>query len=130
MRTSGWIFDAYLTAEGISLWIIDEHGQMHTLLDRWTPRFYAQEDPRLARFLAQTPIPHDTQITERQDFFTHQPRQVLEIRARNPLQLETLVNEIQKIANLELFNCDIHPVQSYHYDRQHFPLAKGEFVHE
>jgi DNA polymerase elongation subunit (family B) len=127
MVISGWIFDAYPVAQGISLWVLDEHGRMHTFLDRWQPRLFVQDEPRLSRFLSKTRIAIDQRLVERRDFFTHQPRRVREIRVRNPLQYNDLVNGLQEIENLELFNCDIHPVQSYHYERGHFPLGRCEF---
>jgi len=127
MHITGWIFDAYLIGEGISLWVLDEEGKMHALLDPWRPRLFAQEGPKLAGFLSRNRIPITQYPTTRLDFFTHQPLCVREIRVNNPLQYNDFVNKIQEVENLELFNCDIHPVQAYHYERGHFPLAKGEF---
>jgi DNA polymerase elongation subunit (family B) len=127
VRIKGWIFDAYLTGEGISLWILDQEGKMHALLDRWQPRLYAREGPKLTRFLAHNHIPITQRSTVREEFFTHEKVPVREIRVCNPLRYNDFVTKIQEVEDLDLFNCDIHPIQAYHYERGHFPLAKGEF---
>jgi DNA polymerase-2 len=127
MRIKGWIFDAYLTGEGISLWILDSRGKMHALLDPWQPRLFAREGPKLSRFLAHNRIPITQRSTVREEFFTREKVPVREIRVCNPLRYNDFVAKIQEVENLELFNCDIHPIQAYHYERGHFPLAKGEF---
>src|SRR5438445_9906208 len=103
MRISGWIFDAYLTGEGISLWILDQGGKMHALLYRWQPRLFAREGPKLVRFLARNRIPITQRTTEREDFFTHEKVAVREIRVTNPLRYNDFVNKIQEVGNLELF---------------------------
>jgi DNA polymerase-2 len=127
MRIQGWIFDAYLISEGVSLWVLDEGGVMHALVDPWQPRLFAKEGVKLARFLFRNRIPITERVTERTDFFTYQKITVREIRVTNPLLYNDFVNRIQEVENLDLFNCDIHPVQAYHYERRHFPLAFGEF---
>jgi len=127
MRIPGWIFDAYPTSEGISLWVLDPEGKMHALLDPWQPRLFAQEGPKLERFLARNRIPILERRAERADFFTRRNVPVREIRVKNPLRYNDFVNRIQEVQDLELYNCDIHSVQAYHYERGHFPLAKGEF---
>ena len=70
MRIHGWIFDAYPVREGISLWILDAKGQMHTLLDAWQPRLYAKDGARLNDFLSRNRTSIRTQLATRKDIFT------------------------------------------------------------
>ncbi len=127
LAIAGWIFDAYLIPVGISLWVMDADGQMHMFHDAWRPRLFALPSFPLTRFLAQSPISISTQMIERKEFFSERSVQVLEIRVHNPLEYNKLNIGLQAIAGIELFNCDIHLVQAYHYERGHFPLAKGVF---
>ena len=56
----GWLFDAYPVEQGITLWVIDAEGRMHTFLDPWEPRFFVRPlgNPKhLGMFLAHTPMP-------------------------------------------------------------------------
>src|SRR5476651_39958 len=99
-KIQGWIFDGYLVAGGISLWIIDESGRMHTALDPWQPRLFAGLSPQLSRFLARSKIPVITRRTERKDFYTLAPVSVLEIRVWNPLQYGGLVIQLEAIEGL------------------------------
>src|SRR5262245_31961117 len=122
VRIEGWIFDAYPVREGVSLWLIDRDGRSHVALDDWRPRLFARDGSLLRDFLARNRIPIRTQPTVRKDFFTRQPLTVQEIRLENPLEYEDFVARIQEVENLDLYNCDIHQVQTYHYERQHFPL--------
>jgi DNA polymerase elongation subunit (family B) len=127
MHISGWIFDAYPVREGIALWLIDREGRSHVALDDWRPRLFARDGALLNNFLARNRIAIRIQPVVRTDFFTHQPLAVREIRLENPLEYDDFVARIQEVENLDLYNCDIHPVQAYHYERGHFPLAKGEY---
>ena len=37
-----WLFDAYPSGNGMSVWLIDREGRSHELHDTFSPRFYAQ----------------------------------------------------------------------------------------
>src|SRR5437016_7656052 len=127
---TGWIFDGYPVRQGISVWIIDQDGRMHVALDRWQPRLFVGDSPRLSRFLARNRIPMTTGRTERRDFYTLASVPVVEIRVHNPLAYNRFVAQLEAIEGLTLYNCDLHLVQTWHYERDHFPLAKGTFVIE
>jgi DNA polymerase elongation subunit (family B) len=123
----GWIFDAYLIPEGVALWVIDERGRMHQRVDGWQPRLFVGPSPLLDKHLAQNRVPVTTRMTCRKDLFSGTSLAVVEIRVRNPLQYNRFVAGLEAIEGLRLFNCDIHLVQAYHYERGHFPLAKCRF---
>ena len=118
----GWIFDAYLVPQGISLWVIDESGRMHTFLDPWRPRLFVSPSPLLSRLLASCRVAVTTRLTSGKDFFTLAEFPVVEIRVHNPLLYDALVARLEAVPGLGLFNCDIHLVQAYHYERGHLPV--------
>jgi len=126
-QIKGWIFDGYPVSDGISLWIIDEDGRMHTVRDRWQPRLFAAPCPLLTRFLSRNKIQITTTRTERRDFYSLSTVPVIDIRVHNPLEYNLFVAQLEAIEGLNLFNCDLHLVQTWHYERRHFPLAKGIF---
>src|ERR1051326_6650540 len=126
-KIKGWIFDGYLVSGGVSLWIIDESGRMQTAFDPWQPRLFVKPSPRLASFLSRQKTPLTTRRTERKEFYTLKSIPVLEIRVHDPLLYNRFVMELEAMEGLELYNCDLHLIQAWHYERKHFPLAKGIF---
>ena len=36
----GWLFDLYPSAEGMTIWLVDEDGNKHCCRDRFVPSFY------------------------------------------------------------------------------------------
>src|ERR1017187_7298141 len=121
----GWIFDAYLVSNGISLWIIDEAGRMHTLLDPWQPKLFVGACADLKRLLESWPA--TLRQTDKKEFYSNTFVPVHEIRVHNPQTYEDLVRRLEQVEGLELYNADIPLIQAYHYERKHFPLARGEY---
>ena len=37
---TGWIFDVYPTNGGMAVWIVDDEGKSHRLVDPFQPSFY------------------------------------------------------------------------------------------
>lgn len=127
MKTlKGWIFDAYLVSEGVGVWIVDELDQMHAVLDVWQPRLYVLPSPLLDSFLKKNRVAVECRMVRRNDFYTGRSMDVVEIRV-NPLEHERFLRALEAVRGLSLFNCDIHLVQAWHFERKHFPLAKGVF---
>ena len=94
---TGWIFDVYPTSGGMVVWIVDETGGSHRLLDPFAPSFYAagpvKELRRLAADLSKVRLAEPVGMTRRQEFWTGEPRDVLEFVLRNPEQQPALLRQ-------------------------------------
>src|SRR5438552_5738028 len=129
-RAEGWIFDAYPERGGMRVWIIGTDGRRRSALDPWQPVFHISGlSARLDRalfFLRSLPYPTSCRWVERTELFSGNPLRVLEVRvpayARDRL--------VERLKNMEvvLYDADVHIVQTYHYDRGHFPLARCGFA--
>jgi len=127
MKISGWIFDAYPLASGMSLWVLDSEGRMRALRDAWEPRFFVSAGPSFPASIRRYPVPTRCTLVERRDFYTNRAMPVWEVRVGNPLKYAPLVDILMRRQDIELFNADINVVQAYHGERRHFPLAYGTF---
>ncbi len=128
-KPEGWIFDAYPEEEGMRVWIIECGGRRRSVLDPWRPAFHIGGSPaelkRALLLLARLPYRAETSWVEKKELFSDTILRVLEVRVpvleRDPL--------VKRLAAMEvpLYDADMHLVQTYHYDRGHFPLALGRF---
>ena len=126
---TGWIFDVYPTSGGMVVWIVDETGGSHRLLDPFAPSFYAagpvKELRRLAADLSKVRLAEPVGMTRRQEFWTGEPRDVLEFVLRNPEQQPALLRQLATPRpGIVLYDCDLAPSLTYCHTRGIFPLAK------
>ncbi|MDD5629690.1 MAG: DNA polymerase domain-containing protein [Elusimicrobia bacterium] len=128
-RLEGWIFDAYPEPEGMRVWVIDGRGEHHDFLDAWSPCFYISggkaELAAALSFLRGRPFPVSVRPVERRELFSGRVLAVLKVRVPSPAYAK--LAEPLRQAGVSLFDADIHPVQAYHYERGHFPLARCAF---
>jgi DNA polymerase-2 len=96
------------------LWVIDRGGHWRQFIDPWRAAFYVEGRPNLPSYASTTEV-------ERQELFSGQTIRVLEVRVP-PRRRDKLVAALIAQGH-SLYSADIHPVQAYHYDRGHFPLA-------
>ena len=56
----GWLFDAYPSGQGMTVWLIDPDGRAHPLQDSFTPAFYVSGPSEglraVAEFLRGKPV--------------------------------------------------------------------------
>lgn len=126
----GWIFDAYVEPGGMRLWVIDAEGHHFDFLDPWRPVFHlsgtpAQLDGARSLLSAQS-YPTSCRWTEKTELFSGRPQRVLEIECP-AVERDKLVKRLKDL-RVALYDADVHLVQTYHYDRDHFPLARGRFA--
>jgi DNA polymerase II len=126
---TGWIFDVYPISGGMVVWIVDETGGSHRLLDPFAPSFYAagpvKELRRLATDLSKVRLAEPVGMTRRQEFWTGEPRDVLEFVLRNPEQQPALLRQLATPRpGIVLYDCDLAPSLTYCHTRGIFPLAK------
>ena len=122
----GWLFDAYPSGQGMTVWLIDPDGRAHPLQDSFTPAFYVSGPSEglraVAEFLRGKPV--NLRRTERIDLFLDRPIEVLEVAVRVPGLLPRLFQQTsQAYPNVTYYDADIPLPQRYVLARQIFPLA-------
>ncbi|TBR21941.1 hypothetical protein EPO15_08980, partial [bacterium] len=127
----GWLFDAHAARSGVRLWVLDEDGRCHELLDPWRPvvRVAARGDSGArAESLLRARLGRPPEKSARAELFSGELTAVWEARLP-PREQVKLTGELKDLG-CELYDADIHPLQAWHYERGHFPLAFGEFAFE
>ncbi|HND63980.1 MAG TPA: DNA polymerase domain-containing protein [Elusimicrobiota bacterium] len=131
-RLNGWIFDAYPEGSGVRLWVLTPEGRHASFFDDWRPSFCVDGDAgsveAARRVLTKAGVPLETAWREKTDLYTGRSRRVLE--ARTPVGVHGRLVKTLRDLRVPLFNADLPPIQHYHYERGHFPLARGEFEAE
>ncbi|MBP9128430.1 MAG: hypothetical protein KBG07_06645, partial [Elusimicrobia bacterium] len=127
MRGDGWIFDVYPVAEGMRVWAILADGRRVHFLDPWRAPFVVDgaDWARARSLLSTVRVALDVVAREGADLYCETVRPVFEVRVP-PLIHGPLVKKLKR-AGVLLYNADIPLVQNYHYERDHFPLAFGQF---
>ena len=126
---TGWIFDVYPTNGGMVVWIVDDQGKSHRLVDPFQPSFYvagpAKALRELASSLSKVQFAVPVGMTRRQEFWTGEPRDVLEFLL---LDFERQPALLRKLAvprpGVTLYDCDLPPALTYCHTRGIFPLAR------
>ncbi len=112
------------------LWILDRDGAAHSFLDPWQPCFYLEGADaavgRALQLLRSQASAVESRWVDRTELFSGETRTVLEVRLP-PLEYGRLVEQVQTLDHLSLYNADIHLAQAYHYERGHFPTALCTF---
>ncbi len=126
-EVEGWLFDAYPEEGGMRVWIVERGGARRSVLDRWQPVFRVGGDraqlTRVLRVLSGREAA--TSWTEKRELFSDKILRVLEVRVPI-LERDRLVKYLAAM-EIPLYDADIHLVQTWHYDRGHFPLALCRF---
>ena len=123
-----WLFDAYPSKDGMTVWMIDADGKTHQLRDEFAPAFYVQ-GPReqlraVCRMLRARRAPVTLQRTERIDLFLDRPQEVLEVGVQIPGALPRLFRQVSsEYPRLTYYDADIPLPQRYALARKIFPLA-------
>jgi DNA polymerase elongation subunit (family B) len=122
-----WIFDAYPEPGGMRVWFVDPDGRHFDALDPWRPVFHLSGTPSqldaVRSLLRRQSFPTAARWTERQELFSGRSVRVLEVECP-AVERDALVRRLDGL-RVGLYDADVHIVQTYHYDRGHFPLARG-----
>ncbi len=124
----GWILDLYPAAEGMVLWLIDEAGQAHRLVEPFPMALYLGASARTLTALehalgARYPRLHLAR-TKRFDIFLEREIEVLQVTTPNPIAYRALFRELdQEHPHLAFYNVDLNPALVYGLERGVFPLA-------
>jgi DNA polymerase elongation subunit (family B) len=111
------------------VWIVDAEGKSHRLVDPFQPSFYAAGPIKalrqLAADLSKMRLAEPVGMTRRQEFWTGEPRDVLEFLLLDPERQPALLRHLAvPRPGITLYDCDLSPALSYCHARGIFPLAK------
>jgi RHS repeat-associated protein len=128
---SGWIFEVYADAEGLSVWIIDTAGSKHHCHDTFSPSFFvygSQADLHaVCVMLTAARLPVRLHRAERHDLFLRRDLVVLEVQVTRPLLFASIFKRVQTFKpDLTFYNADLTPAQFYYFEKNLFPLAYCE----
>ena len=132
MTITGWLFDAYPTEKGITLWLIDVEGKKHKLHYAFRPVFYINLNKDEEKFLqsVRKQLPCDISLcrVEKRELYSQAVVKVLEVSVQNPMMFQNMVYALTKYFNFyKFYGADIKVIQLFYYITQLFPLAYGEY---
>ena len=130
---TGWLFDLYPSAEGITLWFIDEEGRKHRAFDRFVPTFFLhiseRDVDRVAALLRAFPFPIRISRDTRREIYSNSNWNVIRVSVGSTLYYKSVVHRLERhLPHFAFFNSDIPVPQLYLYETGLFPLAFGEFA--
>src|SRR5690349_13307692 len=94
-KIKGWLFDIYPAHSGVTLCFIDTNGVKHCCFRTFTPSFFLHvdaDDARRAEVLGQRcPVPVTFQRTTRQELFSGEWREVVQVFVHDPMRFRQAV---------------------------------------
>ncbi len=132
MTITGWLFDAYATEKGITVWFIDVDGKKHKTQYNFRPSFYLNLTKDEEHFLdsIRKSLPSELSLcrVEKRDLYSRAAINVLEVSVHNPLMFQKVVYALAKQFNFyKFYGGDIKTMQLFYYVTQLFPLAYGDY---
>ncbi len=132
MVLSGWLFDAYPAASGVTVWLIDGEGTKHRARYPFQPAFYVDvREPQKAFFRAITRKYRchvSREPVEKIELYSNRVYPVTEVQVQNPMEYRKVIAELSAgIHFYQFYNADLKPGQMFYYTTQLFPLAYGEY---
>jgi DNA polymerase-2 len=129
---TGWLFDVYPSAHGVTLWFIDRSGGKHRCFRPFRPSFFLylkNGDIRRAEFLAtRCPVPVSITRTTRTEIYSGDSLDVLQVHVHDATRLKEVVWYYERFfPHFAFFNSDILAQQLFLYETQLFPLALGDY---
>jgi DNA polymerase-2 len=131
MQISGWLFDAYPCASGMTLWLLDEAGDMHSCTAVYYPSFYLTGNLNLLKraqnWFQKASIPLQAEFVEKREFYSNDWVPALEVQLLNPLHYVPLTQRVlRQMRELEPATCDIPLSQLFFISTGLFPLCRLE----
>jgi DNA polymerase elongation subunit (family B) len=132
MKITGWLFDAYATEKGITVWVVDGDGKKYRTHYHFHPVFYLNLTKDEEHFLdsMRKELPSEISLcrVEKRDLYSRVMIRVLEVSVNNPLIFQKTVYALSKHFNFyKFYGADIKVMQLFYYITQLFPLAYGEY---
>jgi DNA polymerase-2 len=129
---TGWLFDVYPDAEGVTLWLIAESGEKVQCRAPFLPSFFLhlheQDERRAVALGAQSPVPVSFTHASQKELFSDEVLRVLKVSVWDATRFREAVLFYEKFfPHFAFFNSDILPAQLYLYETGLFALARGVF---
>jgi DNA polymerase elongation subunit (family B) len=129
---TGWLFDIYPAAEGITIWLMDRGGMPHRCFVPFTPFFYMhvseQEELAITAMVRSLPVRVTLDRVPQREIYSNEEWNVVRVSVHNTLQLKYVVRCLERhFPHYVFFNSDIAVQQLYLYTTGLFPLAFGEY---
>ena len=129
---TGWLFDIYPSASGVTLWLIDRDGVKYRCHAPFVPSFYlhtGDADAARAAVIAQSfPFRVTIDHVRQREIYSNEEWDVLRIGVHDALQLKTVVRRMERqFPYYAFYNSDIPVPQLFLYTTGLFPLAYGEY---
>jgi DNA polymerase-2 len=132
VTVTGWLFDVYPSAAGVTLWLIDAEGGKHMCHRRFAPSFFLHlnaSDRRRAAVLArQAPSPLTFAAAVRRELYSDDEWEVLEVRVHDTMRWREVVWYYERFfPHFAFFDSDLTVPQLFLYETDLFPLAYGDY---
>jgi DNA polymerase-2 len=129
---TGWLFDLYPSARGITLWIAGRDGSRHRCHMPFEPAFHlrltAAEAARLPELAARVQGGVTLERTARRDIYSDEEWDVVRVGVRDVRQLRRAVQVLERhFPYNAFFDSDIPAPQLFLYRTGLFPLAFGDY---
>jgi DNA polymerase elongation subunit (family B) len=129
---TGWLFDLYPSAAGITLWLVDRDGRKVRCTAPFVPSFFMsvpESDHRQVDALTRTfPFPVSFDRTVRREIYSDEEWNVLQVSVHDTRHLKDVVRRVERhFPHFVFFDSDIAPAQLYLYNTGLFPLAFGDY---
>jgi DNA polymerase elongation subunit (family B) len=135
MTLQGWLFDAYVNDNGMTVWIIDADGKRHKTTYAFAPCLYLKlsdtEAETLRGILLHLPYHATMTRTVKKDLLSNWDVDVCAVHVHNPNLFQKTVKTLSKHFKFyQFYNADIKAVQMFYYTTELFPLAYAEYTIE
>lgn len=129
---NGWLFDAYPSPKGITLWLIGRDGNVRSCFRKFTPSFFlhiSDADAARAGVLGERcPVPLSLGRTTRKEIYSGDTWDVVEVHVHDTTRFREAVWYFERyFPHFAFYNSDILVAQSFFYETELFPLALGDY---
>ena len=129
---TGWLFDIYPSAGGVTVWLIDREGGKHCCRAPFVPSFFmhvgGSDIGRVEALARSLPFRVTVGRSRERELYSNEEWDVLRVSVHDALQLKSVVRRFERhFPHYVFFNSDIAVPQLYLYTTGLFPLAFGEY---
>jgi DNA polymerase-2 len=129
---SGWLFDAYPSENGMTLWFITKDGKRRKTYFQFAPSFFLDmhlaDRNRVAMAAKRCGTPVHVHSTTREELFSGKLLDVFQITVKNPLNFQKATQLFEKFFPYTAFyNSNLPVEQQFFYETNLFPLAFGDY---
>ncbi len=129
---TGWLFDLYPSAHGLTVWLVDGEGRKRRVSVPYVPSFYMhvadKEARRVASIISSFPFRVTLNRTTQKEIYSNEEWNVLRVNVHDTLQFKKVVQRLERhFPHYVFFNSDVPIQQLYLYNTGLFPLAFGKY---